>query len=165
MTNFKNFTLNQYLDVLAQRTPVPGGGSAAALTAALGAALISMVAHYSLGKGKSAAIEKKIRVILQKSERLRGQFLQLVDLDAQAYLKVVKAQRNAQAKKAALKKARAVPLEVGRRCYSAVQLTPYLLQHGNQYVISDIQVAVEFLLAAFKSAMVNVEINTQGMTR
>lgn len=160
MSNFKNFTLIQYLDVLSERTPVPGGGSAAALTAALGAALISMVARYSLGKGKPPAIEKKIHGILHKSERLRKRFTQLVDLDAEAYLKVVQAgPGSTPTKKTALKAARAIPFEVGRLCYSAVQLAPDLVQHGNRYLISDIQVAVEFLLAAFKSAMVNVEIN------
>src|SRR3989344_1082898 len=157
MSNFKSFTLTQYLDVLSQRTPVPGGGSAAALTAALGAALLSMVANYSLGKGKPQAIENKIQKILNKSEQLRKRFLELVDLDAEAYLKVAQAgQGDAKAKKAALKGARAVPLEVGRLCYSAVQLAPDLVKYGNRYLISDVQVAVEFLLAAFKSAMINV---------
>lgn len=161
MKKFKNYTLKQYVEQLSQRTPVPGGGSAAALAAALGAALVSMVAHYSLGKGKPALMERKIKKILKESEKLKKRFLALVDLDAQAYLAVVKARKKSpKIKKAALKRAREVPLEVCNRCYEAVELTPFLVHHGNAYLVSDIQVANELLLAAFKSAMVNVQINT-----
>ena len=161
MQRFKNYTLQQYVEQLSKRTPVPGGGSATALAAALGAALISMVAHYSLGKGKPAFIEKRIKKILRESERLRKRFLTLVDLDARAYLAVVKSRKkSSKVKKASLKKAREVPLEVCNRCYEAVELTPFLVHHGNVHLVSDIQVANELLLAAFKSAMINVEINT-----
>lgn len=157
---FKNFTLKKYLDVLSDRAPVPGGGSAAALTAALGCALISMAARYSLGKGKGKQIESRIEKLLKQSEKFRGRLLSLVDLDAEAYLKVVKARKGSAAqKRAAAHAAAKVPLEVCRLCYSSVAVTPYLVQHGNKYLLSDVQVAVEFLLAAFNSAMVNVEVN------
>ncbi len=160
MPKFKNFTLKKYLDVLSDRAPVPGGGSAAALTAALGCALISMVARYSLGKGKGKQIESRIEKLLKQSEKYRAQFLTLVDLDAEAYLKVVKARKGTAAqKKAAAKAAAKVPLVACRLCYNAVALTPYLVEHGNKYLLSDVQVAVEFLTAAFNSAMVNVEVN------
>ena len=160
MSKFKNFTLTQYLDVLSERTPVPGGGSAAALTAALGAALISMVANYSLGRGKPRDIETNLRKALKRSEAARRRLLQLVDLDAQAYLKVVRARtKSARHKQAALKAARKVPLETCYLCYRTVELAPYLVKHGNRYLLSDVQVAVEFLLAAFRSAKVNVEVN------
>ena len=160
MPKFKNFTLQKYLDVLSDRAPVPGGGSAAALTAALGCALISMVARYSLGKGKGKEIEGNITKLLKQSEKFRGQLLTLVDLDAEAYLKVVKARQGTSAqKKKAAQAAAKVPLEVCRVCYNAVALTPYLVEQGNKYLLSDVQVAVEFLLAAFNSAMINVEVN------
>ena len=160
MSHFKNFTLKKYLDVLSEKTPVPGGGSAAALTAALGAALISMVANYSLGKGKPPSVERRIKDVLKKSEKIRRRLLELVDLDAQAYLQVVKARHKSPAEKEKAKKAaRRVPLEVGWLCYSAVELAPVLVEHGNKFLLSDVQVAVEFLLAAFKSAMVNIEVN------
>lgn len=160
MEQFKDQTLQQYLQRLSERTPTPGGGSAAALAGALGAALISMVANYSLGKGKSPEIEAEIKKTLQQSEKLRERLLELVDLDAQAYLGVVEARKKDDpAKKAAAQKAREVPLEIGRRCYEAVELTPYLVSHGNTYLLSDIQVGNELLLSAFRSAMINVRIN------
>ena len=160
MQKYKNQSLKKYLDNLSKRTPVPGGGSAAALAGALGAALISMVANYSMGKNKSKSVDSSIRRTLLKSEKIWKRLLDLVDLDAEAYLKVVKARRaNNKIKKAALKKAREVPFEVCRLCYAAVQLTPLLVKKGNRHLVSDVEVALEILSAAFNSAKVNVEIN------
>ena len=159
MKKFKDCTLQEYLDCLSKKEPVPGGGSVAALTAALAAGLISMVANYSIGKN-TESVERKIKTILEGSEKIRKRLLELVDLDAQAYLNVVKTRKAApEIKKKALAQARQVPFEVGQLCYNAVQLTPYLVQKGNFYLMSDIQVANELLLAAFNSAMVNVRCN------
>ncbi|MCK5581017.1 MAG: cyclodeaminase/cyclohydrolase family protein [Candidatus Omnitrophica bacterium] len=160
MKKYKSHTLKEYLDVLASRNPTPGGGSAAALTASTGVALIAMVARYSLGKGASKAVEKRIEKILEKSEAFRKRLLECVDLDAQAYLKVVAARKGtAREKKAASRQAQKVPLEVSKLCCKAVDLTPFLVEKGNKYLVSDVEVAVELLLAAYKSAMINVKIN------
>ena len=160
MKKFRSHTLKEYLEVLSARTPVPGGGSAAALSAGLGTALIAMVTSYSLKKGAPAKVERKLERTLKESERLRQRFLELVDLDAQAYLKVVKTRKASSAKRqAALAQAAAVPLEIARLCHEAIELTPFLVQKGNKHLISDVEVAMELLSAAFKSAMVNVRIN------
>ena len=91
---------------------------------------------------------------------MRKRFLQLVDLDARAYLNVVKTRKAAPAKRAAARrKAAEIPLEVCTLCYKAVQLSPSLVRHGNKYLISDVKVALELLLAAFNAARINVEIN------
>ena len=160
MKKFRHHTVEKFLDILASKHPVPGGGSAAALTAATGAALISMAAHYSLGRGSSKKNELSIRGVLGCSERIRRRLIQLVDLDAEAYLKVVKARKDdARKKRAALVGAIRVPQEVGRLCYQAIQLTPDLVKKGNHHLLSDVEVAAELLLAAFKSAMINVAVN------
>ena len=160
MQKFKNQTLKMYLDLLASRNPTPGGGSVAALVAALGAGLISMVANYSIKKTNPASLNKRMQAVLKESEKLRKQFLDLVDLDAEAYLGVVKT-RNAspEKKKKALKKASEIPMKVCRLCYAAMQLTPPLVKEGNRYLLSDVKVAVELLVAAFHSAKFNVEAN------
>lgn len=160
MKKYQNHTLKEYCHCLSLKTPVPGGGSAAALGGALGAALISMVANYSLKRNQSGEVERKIQDILRRSEKIRKRLLELVGLDAAVYLKVVKTRHAPwEEKKKALQQARKVPLEVCRLCYAAVALTPFLVQKGNPYLQSDVVVAVEFLQAAFNSAKVNVEIN------
>ena len=162
MKQYLTQSLQSYLDQLSAHSPVPGGGSAAALTAALGTALISMAAHYALKKNLSRAEEKAIKVVLKKSERIRSKLQLLIDKDAQAYLRVV-ATRNASssARKAALRQAGRVPLEVARLCYEALDLTPPLVEKGSSYLLSDVAVAGEFLFAAFKSAMINVRVNQE----
>lgn len=155
MKKFKNYTLDKYLDVLASKEPVPGGGSASALAAALGAGLISMAARYSLGRKQSPTVEKRIQRILKKSEQIRRRLLELVDLDAQAYLRVVKTRKSSsKARRQAQQASHKIPQEIGRLCYQAVELAPFLVAQGNPYLVSDVQAAVEILSGAFNASKV-----------
>ncbi|OGX26618.1 MAG: hypothetical protein A2Y03_00475 [Omnitrophica WOR_2 bacterium GWF2_38_59] len=154
MKKYKNFTIKEYLDVLSKKEPVPGGGSAAALTGALGAGLITMVANYSRAKSSSKVIEKKIQKIILESERMKNRLLELVDLDARAYIGIVEAKKgSSKEKNAAVRNAKKVSKEVCTLSYKAIQLTPFLVEKGNKYLISDIEVAIEMLFAAFNSSL------------
>ncbi|RKY32952.1 MAG: hypothetical protein DRP74_01285 [Candidatus Omnitrophota bacterium] len=144
-------SIKQYLDDLSARLPAPGGGSAAALAASLGASLISMVANFTLGKPKYAKYESEIEAVLGKSEELRQEFLKLVDLDVTAY------------KSKDLKEALNVPLMVCRLCLEAIRLCPPLIKKGNVNLISDVAVAAVLLESGFASAKFNVEINLKYM--
>ncbi|MDP8264608.1 MAG: cyclodeaminase/cyclohydrolase family protein [Candidatus Aceula lacicola] len=160
MTQYKNYSLSKYLDRLSSKDPAPGGGSASALVSATGASLVSMVARYSLGRKQPKFVESKIKSILSKSEKIRKRLLVLVDLDAQAYLQVVKVRKGTEAqKKKAKKKACDIPLEICRLSYAAIQLAPFLVEKGNPYLLSDVKCAIEMLLAGFQSALANVEAN------
>ena len=160
-TRFRNFTLRVYLNQLARREPVPGGGSAAALASALGVGLISMVANYSISKKKSPAENRRARDILQASEEIRGRLLELTEQDARAYLNVVRSwKKDARAQRAATLQARAVPSEVCRLSARAVDLTPWLVRNGNKHLLSDIEVALELLQAGFSSAEVMIKTNS-----
>lgn len=160
--NFKDKSLAEYLDQLSRREPVPGGGSAAALTAAMGVGLISMVTNFSIGrKANTPAVEKRLAKILAQSEPMRLRLLELTSLDSDAYLKVSAArQLDKKAQKLAAKEARAVPQEVCKLCYKAIGLAPYLVERGNPWLLSDVEVAIELLMAAFNSAKVMVRINS-----
>ncbi len=144
---YKNRSLKNYLDDLAAKLPAPGGGSAAAMTAAMACALISMVVNFTLGKPKYIKYEEELKEILRRSEKLRKEFLELVDLDVLAY------------RSKDLKKALDVPLKVCRLCFEALELCPGLIKKGNINLISDIGIAVVFLEASFISAKLNVDIN------
>ena len=155
MKKYQNFTIKEYLDVLSRKEPVPGGGSAAALTAALGAGLISMVANYSKGRSKSNVVEKRIQKAFFESEKIRRRLLELVDFDAQAYMGIVKARKKtAKEQKFAAKNAKKIPLEICKLSYRAVQLAPYLVEKGNKNLVSDVEIAIELFLAAFNSSIV-----------
>ncbi len=156
----RELSLQEYTKRLASREPIPGGGSAAALVASVGTALIAMVGQYALKRPQGKKVATQIRRIIREANRLRQRFLVLVDLDAQVYLKVVQTKNASVSKKAsALKKAREIPLEVCRLCYEATGLTPPLVKYGSRYLLSDVEVAVELLSAAFNAAMANVKVN------
>ena len=154
MKKFKDYTLTQYLQSLSQKSPTPGGGSAAALTAALGAGLLSMVGNYSLGKGHAAGIEGKIRTAIKDTENITQRLIVLVDLDAQAYMDVVKTKESSvKVKQKALAKARSVPREICRLCYQGIRVAPILAKYGNKYLMGDLEAAVDMLLASFNAAV------------
>ena len=139
------------LDDLAAKLPAPGGGSAAALTAAMGVSLISMVVNFTLGKPKYAQYENELKEILEKSGKLRDDFLNLVDMDVTAY----------QSKN--LRDALDVPFMVARLCFEGIKLCPILIEKGNLNLISDVAVAAIFLEGAFASAYFNVAINLKSL--
>ena len=141
---------------------MPGGGSAAALTAALGLGLISMVTNYSMGrKSNTKAVDKRLARILRHSESIRQRLLELTSLDSEAYLKVSAARSlDQKAQRQAARAARGVPGEICKLCYKAVQLTPYLAQKGNPYLLSDVEVALELLVSAFNGAKIMVRTNS-----
>ncbi len=144
---YKEACLKKYLDDLAARLPAPGGGSAAAFNAALGAALISMVVNFTLGKPKYAKYENELKGILHKSETLRHEFLRLTDQDVLAY------------KSKNIRDALNTPFMVSRLCFEGIKLCPALVKKGNLNLISDVAVAAILLESAFASANFNVEIN------
>jgi methenyltetrahydrofolate cyclohydrolase len=148
---YKDETLKKYLDELASRQPTPGGGSAAALNAAMAAALVSMVVQFSLGKPRYAAYAEALKKIMVISEKLRDEFLRLVDLDVAAF------------KSKNIRDCLDVPLMVCRLAYEGIRLCPALIKKGNIHLISDVAVAAIFFESAFVSASFNVEINLKEL--
>jgi len=144
---YKDSSLKQYLDDLAAKLPAPGGGSAAALTAALGQALASMVINFTLGKPKYSEFQEDLVLALDKSERLRHEFLNLVDRDVEAYSSKDP------------RKALDIPIMVARLCFEGIKILPELVHKGNVNLISDVAVAAQLLESAFSAAVVNVDIN------
>lgn len=148
---YKDSSLKKYLDDLAAKLPAPGGGSAAALAAALGASLISMVVNFTLGKPRYAPYQEELKDILAASEELRSEFLRLVDLDVVAY------------KSKNIRDALDVPFMLARLSCEGMKLCPKLVKKGNVNLISDVAVAAVLLEAAFSSAVYNVEINLKAI--
>jgi methenyltetrahydrofolate cyclohydrolase len=159
--NFSQLTLSTYLEQLSRREPVPGGGSAAALTAALGAGLLSMVANYSIGrKSNTRAVDERLRKALKDTEKIRKRLLALATLDSKAYLKIVQSRHaSVNIQKKASQQAAAVGTEVCRLSYQAMDLAPFMVKNGNPHLISDIEVAIELLHAGFNGSLTMVRIN------
>ena len=143
-------SLKKYLEDLSARKPVPGGGSAASLVAAFGVSLMSMVVRYTLGKPSCAKYNKKLRVILVKTEAWRSRLLCLSDADSKAFAsgdkdKMVK-----------------VPLEVFSISSEALKLCRQLVLISSKGISSDAAVAAALLESACFSSVCNVRINLLG---
>jgi formiminotetrahydrofolate cyclodeaminase len=163
-------TVESYLGKLAGGEPEPGGGSAAALAGALGAALVSMVTNLTLGKEKYAAVQADMAEMRAASEALRSRLGELVSLDADAYAAVAAAMKmprdDDQQKKArqevlqaALKGAADAPAQVADAALEVARLSLSAAEKGNPNAVSDAGVAVIFAEAAAQAAALNVKIN------
>ena len=159
-----------FLDELASSAPAPGGGSVAALSGALGAALISMVCNLTVGKKKYADVQEDIQALLAQSEALRKELVELLEADVEVYTEVSKAMkmpRGTEEEKAArtaamqkaLKAATDVPMRVAEACVKVMDLCRPTAEKGNVNAVSDAGVAVLMAEAGLRSAALNVLIN------
>jgi len=166
--------IGDFLTRLAARVPAPGGGAAAALHAAQGAALLGMVARYTTG-GQYAQHEAAVGRITAEVDELRVLALRLADADADAFTAVGEAYRLPSASEEekatrsaaiarALVQAAWPPAQVISVAGMVVDLAEALVAIGNRYVISDIAAAAEAARAAVATARVNIEINLASIT-
>jgi methenyltetrahydrofolate cyclohydrolase len=167
-------SIDDFLDRLACGDPTPGGGSAAAIMGAMGAALVSMVCNVSFGKKGYEAAEPELRAVLVQSEALRRRLSGMVAADIAAFdglmaaYKLPKATEPEKAQRAAaiqasLERATLVPLECARACSEVVDLARRATHHGYKHVISDAGVGVAAADAALRSAALNVFINAPSL--
>lgn len=159
-----------FLDRLASRSPEPGGGSAAALVAAVGAALVSMVGNLTLGKEKYASVQADIEELLKASEQVRSDLQDLLQQDTEVYAGVsaaFKMPRDTEEEKEArrvkvqegLKAATEVPFRITEKCADVARLSLTAGEIGNVGAVSDAGVAVLLAEAAAQSGALNVKIN------
>lgn len=158
-----NKTLRDYLDDLAAKKPAPGGGSAAALSASIGAGLMSMVANYTVGNSKCKVGGEKIAPVLARVEKFRDELESLIDEDAEAYNRLSKGIKERGKDPVVLdelyKEAVNAPFEVCKLAYECLKMCEDLARYGNPNLITDTAIAAILLEGAFFSAKFNVFIN------
>jgi formiminotetrahydrofolate cyclodeaminase len=166
--------VTEFLDALASNAPAPGGGSVAALSGALGAALLSMVCNLTLGKKRYADVQDDIAALVEKTEALRHRLTGLLEADVEVFTGVSaaykmprktpedKAARSA-AIQEALKAATQVPLDVAKACVDVIELCTQTAEQGNRGAVSDAGVAVLMAEAGLRSAALNVIININSI--
>jgi len=162
--------IDAYVEALASALPTPGGGSAAALTGAFGAALVAMVARITLGNATYASVHGLASDLVTEADSLRHSLLTAQRADERAYGGVVaagdlpkgtpeeKAARTARMQAALLEAAR-VPLATGHRLLETLVLVRRALDLGNEHLVSDLGCAAEFASAALRACAYNVRIN------
>lgn len=163
-------SVERFLAALASSQATPGGGSAAAVMGAMGAALVSMVCNLTIGKKNYAEVEPEMQAILREAESLRARIAGMVAEDVQAFDQLMAAYglpKETDADKAArtaaiqdgLKAATDAPLACARACAEVIALTLRVAEKGNRNVISDAGVGALAAQAALRSAALNVYIN------
>jgi len=162
-----------FIDQVAEGTPAPGGGSAAAHTAALGAALALMVARLTVGKPKYAAAEAESWQVIEEGEALRTRLTAAIQHDAEAFDGILVARRMPKADEVQITArneairvaslyAAQVPLETARDCVAVLRMTVRMAEIGNLNCISDAAAGAHLAKAGFEAARLNVKINLQG---
>jgi formiminotetrahydrofolate cyclodeaminase len=175
MTKFKDTAIEPFLDALASSKATPGGGSAAAIIGAMGAALVSMVCNLTIGKKKYADVEGKMKEVLHKAEALRHKLTGMIEDDVKAFDQVMAAYGMAKetdadkvardkAIQSALKQATEVPLRCCHAAREVIDLAAIASEKGNLNVISDAGVGVLAAYAALRSAALNVFTNAKIIT-
>jgi formiminotetrahydrofolate cyclodeaminase len=170
MRSFTARSLGDVLDAFSSNQPVPGGGSAAALTGAVGVSLLIMVADLPKTRTGSDQERKALDDAAARLRVLRVTLGNLIDRDASAYGGVIDAFRlpkysadeQAVRRRAiadAMHAATETPLETMRACQQALAEAPPVRSNGMARAASDVGVAVELLSAALRGAALNVDVN------
>jgi len=165
-----NQKITDFLEKTAAGTPVPGGGSVSALSAALGAGLAEMVANLTIAKKDYEAVAGEMQAIAEKLQNLRQKLVLEVDKDSNAYqgvLQAFKLPKNTEAEKAqraaaiqdAMQNAARVPLGVAHDALQVMDLAEQAIRKGNRNAVSDGAVGVMMARTAALGALVNVKIN------
>ena len=167
-------SVEKFLDDLAGGAPTPGGGSAAAIMGAMGAALVSMVCNVTLGKKGYEGVEAEMKAVLYESERVRRRLTDMVAEDIAAFDSIMSAYKMPKATEAdktlraaaiqvGLRRATETPLECARVCAEVIALARRASEHGYLNVISDGGVGVLAGFTALRSAALNVYINAPAL--
>ncbi len=167
-------TLQRYLDDLSSAQPVPGGGSTAALSGAMGAALASMVCRITMGKEAYADVQQEIEELLRRTEYLRSRFQQLMQEDIEAYGRLAacyklpretseerKYRTNMIQKQ--LVEAALVPLEVVECAAELIRCCQRIAEIGSNTVLSDVATGAILASCSGKGASFMVRINVRSL--
>lgn len=170
----KEQSIEEFLELLSSKQPVPGGGGASALAGGLASALGLMVGNLTVGKKKYADVEEEVQDMMRRLEQLQKDMVCLADRDAEVFAPLAAAyglpsgtEEEKAHKEEVMEKhllaASMVPMEIMEKAYEMLELLDGLEQKGSVMAVSDVGVAVQFARTALTGAVMNVYINTKSM--
>jgi len=168
--DFTENSCREFVQILASREPVPGGGGAAALVGAVGTALGNMVGSLTVGKKKYAAVEAEIRDLKCQCDELQSQLLDQVAADAEGFAPLALAYGIAKDnpdRASVLEEATVgacdVPLHIMELCGQALEVLAVLAEKGSRLAVSDAGCGAVCLRGALQAASLNVLVNTASL--
>ena len=164
---FSTSTCTEFVEVLASKAPVPGGGGASALVGAVGTALGNMVGSLTVGKKKYADVEDEMWELKAKCDQLQKDFLRLIERDAEVFEPLSKAYgmpketeeekaEKARVMEIVLKDACSVPMEIMEKCCEAIELIVEFGAKGSKLAISDAGVGAAFCKCVFDHCLIQM---------
>lgn len=174
MEQLKDLSAEEFAARTASSAPVPGGGSVAALTGALAAALSEMVANLTIGKEKYADAEEEMKALLEQGSKIRQDLLEGIRKDStsfQSYMEALKLPKETEAEKKVrreamqqgLKEASEAPLAIAELTAQIFPLAEKAVLRGNAAAVSDGLVSAMLARTALLSALLNVKINLKSI--
>lgn len=165
-----NMNIKEFLAATSSDAPVPGGGSVAALSAAIASSLAEMVANLTIGKKGYDDVQDEMKAISEKMSAYTPKFVDFIDKDASSFDDVMKAfklpKETDEEKKArteaiqnGMKLAATVPLETAQAAMEILGMIEAVVQRGNSNAVTDGAVAAMMTRTAVLSALYNVKIN------
>ena len=169
-----DMSCKEFIEVLASDEPTPGGGGASALVGAIGTALGNMVGSLTEGKLQYYEVEEDIEKLIDRSEELEKDFLELIEEDEKAFQNLMTAYKMPHATELEKAKRLAVltaaksaacqpPLRIMKKCCEAIDICAEFAEKGNKNALSDAGVGVLFCKAALQGASLNIYINTKTL--
>jgi formiminotetrahydrofolate cyclodeaminase len=169
-----DLTIKEYLEKTASTTAVPGGGSGAALSAAVAASLVEMVAKLTISKKDFEEVQAQMKKIAKRASEKRQELTKQIDGDSNAYTQVMTAftlpretdeekKLRSEAIQNGLKQATLVPLGVAKDALIIIELARKVVTKGNKNAVTDGVVGVMMARTAAMGALFNVKINLSAI--
>ncbi|WP_201007010.1 cyclodeaminase/cyclohydrolase family protein [Paenibacillus glycanilyticus] len=166
-------SIRHFLEQAGSASPTPGGGSVAALIAALAASMTSMVGNLTQGD-KFADIQSTIVEVIEKMRRLTTECEELLQADISSfngYMDALKLPKSSDEEKLIRKNALReaaiqaidVPLRLIGVCREGLVFTRGIAESSNSNVISDLGIGAILFEAAAQSALLTIEINLASL--
>lgn len=158
-------TIEEFLDDLSSSNSIPGGGSAAALSGALNAAVISFIANLTVGKEKYKEVEAEAKEILTESEELKKEMLLMIDQDSKILSDILDSYKAGDQTKVkeVCQDAVEFSMDMTKKAVRLMRLSLEISEIGNRMLASDFEVAAYIGDAAVGSAIANVKINLKSL--
>jgi formiminotetrahydrofolate cyclodeaminase len=162
---YNNSSIEDFLNELGSKNSTPGGGSAAALSGALNAAVVNFIANLTIGKEKYKDVEDKAKSILTESNQIKREMLKMMDQDSEILSKILASYKtgNKAETKSICRDAVEFSLDMTQRAVRLMELTLEISKIGNKMLASDFEVAAYIGDAAVGSAIANIKINLKSL--
>ena len=175
---FKKYSIDKFIEDLSSALPSPGGGSVAALIAALSGSLNSMVYSLTVNKKSFECLDGESKKIVldfkEASTRFINRAMVLMEKDRECFNKLMdcyKLSKETEEEKEKRNKAimtntvmaMRAPQELANECYKFYDNIEVAVKYGNKMLISDAGCSAILLHSAIECAIVNVKVNLNAL--